>query len=270
MKDELIPFHSLPADEFFILERIEEAEESNFTGYHRHHFYEVLWFTDSGSEEKHSIDFEEYAISPNQIYILTPNQVHTMEISTKKGFLLAVSPDFANRFFQLSKVLLIKPYFAMQTLSEDLSLVLKQLINLIEREYFGSKRQNLLEAYLSAFFIHIAGGITQPGSKDSKAGQVLELIEKHFITHKEVPFYANALNLSVRRTNEIVVASTGMTVKQLIINRSITEAKRYIAFDAMSLKEIAYQLGFNDPAYFSRIFKQKTGKTPEQFRERMK
>ncbi len=270
MKDEVIPFHSLPTDEFLILEKIEGADESNFTGYHRHHFYEILWFTDTGSGETHSIDFEDYTISPNQVYILTPNQVHTMEIGTKKGFLLAVSPEVFNRFFQLSRVLLIKPYFAVQTLADDVAEVLKNLMALIEKEYTESKRQNLLEAYLAAFFIHIATGLTQPGSKDSKVSEVLNLIEKHFVAQKEVAFYADAINLSIRRTNEIVVASTGMTVKQLIINRSITEAKRYIAFDTMSLKEIAYQLGFSDPAYFSRIFKQKTGKTPEQFRDMKK
>ncbi|MFT2009786.1 helix-turn-helix domain-containing protein [Pontibacter sp. 13R65] len=267
MNIDVIPFHSLPTNEFFILEKIETSDESNYTGYHRHHFYEILWFTAVGKEEKHSIDFEDYAISTNQIYILTPNQVHTMEIGTKKGFLIAVSPDFFNRFFHLSKFLLVSPYFAVQTLSEGVSQDLERIMYLIEKEYRGSKRPNLLEAYLAAFFIHIATGITQLGSKDTKVSQVLELIEKNFVEQKEVAFYANAISLSIRRTNEIVVASTGMTVKQLIINRSITEAKRYIAYNTMSLKEISYQLGFSDPAYFSRIFKQKTGITPEQFRD---
>ncbi|WP_026461258.1 hypothetical protein [Adhaeribacter aquaticus] len=76
-----------------------------------------------------------------------------MEIGIKNGFLLAVAPEFFNQFFPLSKVLLIKPYFYVQALSEDVALVLKNLMFLIEREYSGRKRQNLLEAYLATFLI---------------------------------------------------------------------------------------------------------------------
>lgn len=76
MKNNVILFQGLPTDEFFILERIEASDESNFKGYHRYHFYEILWFKGIGSEEKHSIDYEDYVISPNQINILTLNQVY--------------------------------------------------------------------------------------------------------------------------------------------------------------------------------------------------
>ncbi|WP_157433300.1 hypothetical protein [Adhaeribacter aquaticus] len=47
-----------------MLERIETSDESNYTGFHRHHFHKILWFTDVGNEEIHSIDFENYPISP--------------------------------------------------------------------------------------------------------------------------------------------------------------------------------------------------------------
>ena len=52
----------------------------------------------------------------------------------------------------------------------------------------------------------------------------------------------------------------------MIKNRIILEAKRLLAYTAMSSKEIAYELGYDDPAYFSRLFFIKTGDSPSGFR----
>jgi AraC family transcriptional activator of pobA len=268
MNHSIIPFHSLEPNEFFLLEKIEESDKSNFEGFHRHHFYEILWFTEVGDNEKHSIDFKEHTIQNQEVYILTPNQVHTMEIGTKKGFLIAISADFFKEHFFNNSLLFIQPYFFFKKLNVAIVEILSTLIQLIEIEYNGERRRQLLENYLQAFFIHISSDVDSfKLEKQTKVRTILNLVEQHYRQEKEVSFYAKTLNLSVRRTNEIMVENTGLTVKQLIINRTITEAKRSVGFSTHSFKEIAYELGFQDPAYFSKFFKQKTGCTPEEFKK---
>lgn len=268
MSQQQIPKHQLLPEEFLILERIEQVDASAFEGLHRHDFYEVLWFTDVKDNENHQIDFENYLIQPGQLYILSPNQVHTMKTGTKKGYLLAF-PKTLFTETELPATLFKKPYFFSLHPDSETKSALRVLINLMETEYSGQRRKSLLYAYCKVFFIHITsvqGNI--PPSNPDKTATLLRLIAENYVSQKEVAFYARELNTSERRLNEICVKYTGETVKQLIIDRTITEAKRFIGSGNLSVKEIAYQLGFTDPAYFSRIFKSKTDFTPEEFRRK--
>ncbi|WP_437918004.1 helix-turn-helix domain-containing protein [Sphingobacterium sp. LRF_L2] len=265
---QLIPIHHLEPDEFFLLERIESADESGFRDFHRHNFYEILWFTDVEHDSTHSIDFEQYAIQKNDVFILSPHQVHTMDVGAKKGFLLPIAIDFFESLFFLKTDLMIFPYFLKETLDQETSQTLLQLISLIEKEYSGLRRRELLEVYMQAFIIHLKPNKTLRSKHKDKVLTILQLINKHFKSEIEVDFYANEVHLSKRRINELMVEFTGQTVKQHIINRLVIAAKRYMGIQHLSMKEIAYELGFNSPAYFSRLFKSKTGFTPEEFKRK--
>ena len=101
-----IATHYLNPEEFFLFERIESTNTSSFEGFHRHQFYEILWFTEVEKDGFHSIDFENYSIQPNDIFILSPHQVHTMEVGSKKGFLIPIAIDFFEKLFN-SQYLLV-------------------------------------------------------------------------------------------------------------------------------------------------------------------
>ncbi len=268
-----IPTHYLEPDEFFLLERIETAAVSSFEGYHRHHFYEILWFTDVEKKAFHSIDFENYPIKSNDVFILSPHQIHTMDVGIKKGFLIPIAIDFFESLFTVDSDLLSFPYFVKESLSAQTLRSLSQLTSLIEVEYKAQRRRPLLEAYMRAFIILLQPNNERAKQKNNasqeKVVRILQLVNQHFKTEKEVDFYAKSVNLSKRRVNEIMVKHTGKTVKQHLIDQLVIEAKRYMSFESLSLKEIAYDLGFNDPAYFSRLFKNKTGYNPDQFRTQM-
>ena len=265
-----IPTHYLEPEEFFLLTRIETANPSSFEGLHRHHFYEILWFTDVEENAIHSIDFENYSIQSNDVFILSPHQVHTMDVGSKKGFLIPISIDFFESLFTLDSDLLTFPYFVKESLDNESFQSLIQLIPLIDLEYNGLRRRDLLEAYMKAFVILLKPNNDKSNQKNKanqeKIVRILELVNVHYKSEKEVDFYAKAVNLSKRRVNEIMVENTGKTVKQHLIDQIVIEAKRYMSVEQLSLKEISYELGFNDPAYFSRLFKSKTGLNPEQFR----
>ncbi len=74
---------------------------------------------------------------------------------------------------------------------------------------------------------------------------------------------------SPQKTERNYQGTTGRTVTELLHDRIVLESKRNLAFSHKSVKEICYELGFEDPAYFSRFFKNNTGISPQDFRDMM-
>ena len=92
-------------------------------------------------------------------------------------------------------------------------------------------------------------------------------IEEFYRTEKSALFYANKLNISTKHLNRITKISLGKTTSNLISERVILEAKRLLIHSKNSLSSVAETLGYEDYAYFSRVFKQKTKSTPQGFKK---
>lgn len=93
-----------------------------------------------------------------------------------------------------------------------------------------------------------------------------QLVDQDFRSHKPIEAYARRLGLTSAHLNRICREHLGDTALGVIHQRIILEAKRYLTFTSLSAKEIALVLGFEDPAYFTRFFKQKTSLSPLGFR----
>ncbi len=94
-----------------------------------------------------------------------------------------------------------------------------------------------------------------------------ELIDRHYRQGWQVQDYASVLGVSLAQLRAACVAATGQHPIKLVHACIVTEAKRNLIFGEMSVEQVAYWLGFSDPAYFTRFFKKETGKTPSQFRK---
>ena len=97
----------------------------------------------------------------------------------------------------------------------------------------------------------------------------IDLIEHHFSEHHDVHYYADALHTHPNNLNHIVKKATGLTAKQTIIKRLIFEARYLLVSTALSVKEVAFKLGFGDPNYFISFFKKNESTTPADFRKRI-
>ena len=91
-------------------------------------------------------------------------------------------------------------------------------------------------------------------------------VDLNYKKEHSTTFYANGLHITPDHLNRTVKAKTGKTAKDYIQSRIITEAKRLLYFSDLSNKEIAYELGFKYPQHFTRLFRQKTGMTPNEYR----
>jgi AraC family transcriptional activator of pobA len=92
------------------------------------------------------------------------------------------------------------------------------------------------------------------------------LLEQHYATPWSVARYAAKLNTSVSSLNRRCRRYVGLTAKSIIQNRVLLEAKRKLIYTREPVEHVAYSLGFNDPAYFSRFFSKCEGIPPGEYR----
>jgi AraC family transcriptional activator of pobA len=99
-------------------------------------------------------------------------------------------------------------------------------------------------------------------------GRFRELVENAFCESWSLPNYASALNVSESRLRHACLLVAEQTPMQIVHARILLEAKRQLLYTSMSISEVAYALGFDDPAYFTRFFSRRTGMSPRTFQAR--
>ncbi len=94
----------------------------------------------------------------------------------------------------------------------------------------------------------------------------IDLIEANLLNHRSVSFYAKQLNVHPNYLNALIKKHTGITAKESIQNRLLLETKYLLHSTTLSIKEIANQMGFNDPNYFTVFFKRFEKISPANYR----
>ncbi len=92
------------------------------------------------------------------------------------------------------------------------------------------------------------------------------LISRHYGEHRPVGFYAGQFGLTAHHLNRIARQHTGKTVRQMVEERVMGEARKALKTTGRKVIDIAESLGYSDPAYFNRSFRRHSGMTPVQFR----
>ncbi|WP_299735079.1 helix-turn-helix domain-containing protein [uncultured Endozoicomonas sp.] len=241
---------------------------------HRHEYYEIFWVLTGIGE--HSIDFAEYPLEPHRMYFIAPGQVHHCQYLADEMLAISFNPELIKPDVQsrqiLEKIFLknnhCQPYININDTGQE---TLLKLIDIINHELSHSSPDNelinmLFTSFLRYLLRYLPDDERAPDFQNHKALQLMQLIDEHYQQKKQVIFYAERLNMSSKRVNELSHQFTGKSITQLTHEKVIIEAKRELAFTHKTIKTIAYDLGFNDIAYFSRFFKKQAHVTPQVFR----
>ena len=247
---------------------------------HRHGYYTILCVRHAAG--KHVIDFNEFKLNPYQIYFIEPGQVHQIiERERSQGFVLTFSPQFLliNGIDQD----LIKDIFIYEVMgySPPLELDLPtwntiiSTVELVEKTLQSSIRHKYeaVGALLKYFLIQCNNSCNN--QEDDNTQQVQssiqlvrsfkKLLEDQFSRYHKVSSYASELHVTPDYLNTVLKSATGKSAKSHISDRIMMEAKRLFLFTDMSIKEVGYQLGFNEPAHFSSFFKKYSGQSPSAY-----
>jgi len=246
---------------------------------HRHDFHSILFIRSGYSLQE--LDFEDYQLGPNQVLIIPAGTTHLeKEVRAFSAYVILVKDDF---FSKMQKPLLngfVQFALVMRKLLIHIEPQLLpniehyfQLLDLEQNFPANQNRTFILQNVLLALINKLESLTQQISGGNSFISQrkpfqdFITLVEGNFTHQHQLDFYTSQLNITPRRLNEILKDLIGTTASNYIIDRTITEAKRQLCFDERSVKEIAFDLGYESQYYFSRIFKKRTDMSPDQFRK---
>lgn len=244
--------------------------------------FHSLLLVDEGTSAHH-VDFEPYTVEAGDLLIVPSGRVQAFDRARAiRGFLGL----FTNDFLERSKL-------GTSCLAEATDTILRAGVHLRLGEASSQRVRasfdNLArhtqapctlrfseELVTSAFALLLftlaglpetAASVVAQETHDPLVTRFLKLLEARFAVSHEATTYARALRVSLRTLDRHLLATHGQTTRQLIAARLVLESKRLLTRRDMSIKNAAYELGFSEPANFTRFFRRQTGLSPQAFRE---
>ncbi len=247
---------------------------------HRATFYHIFWIQQGSAG--YLIDFEPVTLPEHSFLFVNKDRVKALiSEHPHDGKILLFTDNFFARTDQdtawLHSNILFNDLLETSPLSVKDQPALQTLFNEIETELAHANDEyqyEIVHSLLRTLLLKAERERKRSGyteiAKDlylAHTIQFKDLLENRFATQKSVSQYAAALHLSEKKLTASTLRTLGKSPKNLIDERVMLEAKRLLVHTGFSVKEIGYELGFDDPAYFVKYFRKHTGKTPALFRE---
>jgi AraC family transcriptional regulator, transcriptional activator of pobA len=245
-------------------------------GIHRDNHYLFL-FLESGKAEV-MVDFKTYKAEGPSVFCIMPGQVHYSESFDICGWFLGVNSDLVTpeiRTIFEESLLPISPIKIDENFAKNLGNCAQLLYTF---HHQATNDLNIAQSLLYAYTTMLASAFkNQQDCGEIKEIQALKitrqfriLIKQQFKTLKSPSSYAKILNISPSYLTEVVKEITGKPTGYWIQQEIIIEAKRLLYYTDMTVKEIANELGYQDYAYFSRIFSKIVKQSAVDFKKRVK
>jgi AraC-like DNA-binding protein len=260
--------------------RLESLEKYIFKGNpHTLSYYDITLITDGKGTFR--LDNQTFDFTPGRIIFSSPGQVRYWDIEVMPtGYVLIFEEEFLTSFLNDIHFIDNLKYFYNYssppeiTISQDEQQFLIPLFINIEQEIatFNKNDTHILKALLYQSLIWLNRkyiSIYTENNSNELNRHILsfrKLTELNFSTHHDVTFYADRLNITQGHLNDLCKKHLGVSAKQYIQNRLMTEAKKLICFTDASIAQIASNLNFEDTSYFVRKFRKSTGHTPLNYR----
>lgn len=251
---------------------------------HRVEFYQIHYITKGTGT--HFIDFKPYQYNEGSIIFVSKRQVQAFDVrSNVDGFLILFTDDFLSKnlihsdilsMYRLYNYHLYEPVIYFEETGKEF---IKHIVNDMYWEYLladNFAKEEILCLLLKLFLLkveRIKRSLT-PKEKNvewlSTFGVFKNYLEEQFAETRNAKEYAKMMNISYKHLNEVCKSVTGNTSKVFIDQFIILETKRHLSTSDISVKELTYILGFDEPTNFLKYFKKHTGQTPSQFKKKLR
>lgn len=246
--------------------------QATLSGPHQepHYFIELML----GGEDNQMIDLRNYKVTSGKLLFVLPNQLHwSGRQHPGSKFFNIVFDDSCLSLLPQTHKFLLNPFNnplidVNQPALRRLSSLLVNMSTLLENEHTGTE---ILLAYLNTLLtecnaLYFSGHpIEVQSNKLEKYYEFQQYIEGNLSNPGEIHSIAEKLAVSTNFLYQTVKQYSGLSPKEFLINRVMLEAQRKLYHEHPSIKTLAYDLGFSDPDYFSRLFKKTVGKSITQF-----
>lgn len=246
---------------------------------HRHSFYQVIWFKKPG---RHFVDYEVLDHPENTIFFINKSQIHYFcDNAPNEGYLFHFNDIFINKYgngvmerFSASifneiegnhlalstsdtkKIGLLTSFIESEILFKDLNYK-EQVYHYFQNILFQIERLRQKE-----------GNIDFKVTEDYKlAVNFKKMVFEQIDAFHSIDDYAYKLGTNSKTLTQASKKFLLDTPANIIKQSKLLEAKRMLSNQKVSIKEIAYSLGFEDPTYFTKYFKKGTGYTPREFQK---
>jgi len=245
---------------------------------HRHHgLFQMLWLARGKASVE--LDGRLADLSGGQVLLLPQHCVHGFRFSPDAdgevitlayAFFQRLQPDLGPALHAMST-----PVVCTLKSGADRNHI-EAAFHAMHEAYAGRDQHRglLIEAQLVSLLIWLSRLLPTQGDGSPLArgrehlAKFSQLIEANYAQQNPLDFYASSLGISAAHLNALCRQLTGDSALALIHARMGLEARRYLSYTSMSVKDISDALGFSDPAYFTRFFKRQTGSAPIVFRAR--
>jgi AraC family transcriptional activator of pobA len=244
---------------------------------HRHHgLYQLFWIESGGGHLE--IEDTTHPLQPPLAIFVPPMVVHGFEFAPgTDGFVASFPIATLDKILAASmqasphRALLLPQHEPSHPFTSPRHFFADAL-----REYAGNEpgRSEALYAYatlLGIWFLRVSGTARLLGRPGAHARAVLlrrfvEIIERRFAEQPSVATIARELGVSAPHLTRACRELLGRPALSLVHERVVLEAKRSLVFTSKPVSQVAYELGFADPAYFSRFFRDRVGVNPSVYR----
>jgi AraC family transcriptional activator of pobA len=233
-------------------------------------------FLEQGSET-YKIDLQDINISGGQMVFGLPNQIFLNPVKSSNNLNYKISFDenvlalLPNSFPFLLNTLNTNRITFTPDSKERVKSIFSHLFQLIHASgkqkntdiilaHFNTLLTEINSAYFNQLDYH-----NPSNPRLSKYIAFKLAVETHLTEQPDVHTIAANLSMTTSGLYGVVKSFSGVSPKEWITNRLMLEAQRKLQYSSLSVKELAYELGFNDPDYFSRLFKKNTGKSVSTF-----
>jgi len=245
---------------------------NNYGLTHRKLHYFFLFMIEGRSRQ--GVDLKQYEIKNNELLLILPHQIHQLAAS-KKGtdyFKLGFDENCLSQLprqypFLINPLNNQKIQFTSAAAARLRSIfeMLRDLLSKMDTE------PGLILAHLNSLLTEINAAYfsADKSPADDRLSKYISfklLVENNLTDHPTIGEIAKKLALNTNSLYTLVKHYSGRSPKEFLTDRLILEAQRHLCYsESSSIKELAYKLGYNDPEYFSRLFKKVTGKTISAF-----
>jgi len=267
-----LPFQSIPGQEAIQVFRIGDYLNPGSFKPHRHHFYMLLWIR--GGEGLHQVDFNTYEMQRNRVFPVAEGQVHQIIRPATDGWMLSFRESVFHALSEGKGGILAEEVFHWPYIDLDLEDAInfeclwKLLLKTLDKNPNDPMLINQLRVLLGCLLncTDQRTRIAQHPGHFAVLQQLKRLINSHFKEQPHADYYADLLGLPLWKLNTWCRELLGNTVSGLLTERIVLEAKALLATTNLSVKEITFELGMDDPSNFAKVFKRYTNTSPLDYR----